>query len=362
MSEEFMWPPEQVSQAPRPPSILVPPPSAVPPNGYTYPQADTYTLSPTLDRRYTRGCAYVTLFTPSKKGILQSRLLRTKTPPNVIPRLHESKIVVDPIAGMIQMPGSVPFVQYVDGHPDEAVTMACAHTLDSIREAYPDIADTVEDLANKLRDATFGTDGSDGQPAMTPIYSIKGLKRNDRSVDAKDLPPGSFDGSYNLASTKGEGEGAGCVLPAVQASTPEAAERISLVLRLLHAIQRLILPRSISKFEHDVTEAHSELNNVVSCGGLEPNATSVQMNVSSGGYDLAHFIGTHQGSWHTDVGDDWTRWTLVTMILRLPPGALVRCTSYKMTSDRPMQEVIPAHSAWLVVAFTYGKQMLGLFS
>ncbi|KAJ7929412.1 hypothetical protein B0H13DRAFT_1859631 [Mycena leptocephala] len=107
-------------------------------------------------------------------------------------------------------------------------------------------------------------------------------------------------------------------MPAVQASTPEAAERISEVLRLLHAIQRHILPRSISKFEHDVTEAHSELNNVVSFGGLEPDATSCQMNVSSGAFDLAHFIGSHQGSWHTDTGDDWKRWTLVTMVLKLP--------------------------------------------
>lgn len=112
-------------------------------------------------------------------------------------------------------------------------------------------------------------------------------------------------------------------MPAVQASTPEAAERISLVLRLLHSIVRLILPRSISKCEHDVVEAHSELNNVVSFGGLEPNSTSCQMNVSSGGFDLAHFIGGHQGSWHTDLGDDWTRWTMVTMILKLPEGMSV---------------------------------------
>ncbi|KAJ6604813.1 hypothetical protein DFH09DRAFT_1444122 [Mycena vulgaris] len=296
MSEEFMWRPEEITQAPRTSSSLDPAPSALPPNGYTYPQAASYTLSPTLDRRFTRGYAYVTLFTLSTKGHLQSRLLHTKTPPNVIPRLHEGKIVVDPIAGMIQMPGSIPFVQHVEGHPEEAVTMACTHTLDSIRATYPEIADRVEDLAIKLRDATFGTESKEGEPAMIPIYSIPGLKRNDRSVNARDLPPGSFNGSYNLAPTKGEGEGAGCAMPAVQASTPEAAEHISLVLRLLHAIQRLILPRSISKFEHDVTEAHSELNNIVSFGGLEPNAMSCQMNVSSGGFDLAHFIGGHQGS------------------------------------------------------------------
>ncbi|KAJ6494114.1 hypothetical protein C8R47DRAFT_1070041 [Mycena vitilis] len=360
MSEAFMWEDAEISRAPRPSPSLAPAPAAEPPAGYTYPQAEVYNLTPTLDRRFTRGCAYVTLFTPSKRGLLHSRLLRTKTPPNVVPRLYDSKIVVDPIAGMIQMPGSIPFVQHVEGHPDEVVTMACAHTLPSIRQAYPNIADSVERLATELYNETFGCEATEDHPKMLPIYSIAGLKRNDRSVDAKDLPEGSFDGSYNLASTKGEGEGAGCVMPAVQASTPEAAERIGHVLRLLHAIQRYIMPRSISKFEHDVTEAHSELNNVVSFGGLAPNATSCQMNVSSGGFDLAHFIGAHQGSWHTDIGDDWTRWTMVTMVLKLPevcwqlirigsdPGAfcLARCGLYVREAD-----------AWIVFLVFRGNDL-----
>ncbi|KAK7027097.1 hypothetical protein R3P38DRAFT_2527007 [Favolaschia claudopus] len=200
-----MWAPDQISSAPRPHSILVPAPAAHPPLGYTYPQGDSYTLTPSMDQRFTRGCAYVTLFTPSKKGILRSRLLQTKTPPNVIPRLDDGKIVVDPISGMIQMPGSVPFVQHIEGRPDEVVTMACAHTLDSIRAAYPDIADDLEDLSLRLRDATFGCEAKPGHPAMKPIYTLQGLKRNDRSVDARDLPPGYFDGSYNLATTKGCG-------------------------------------------------------------------------------------------------------------------------------------------------------------
>ncbi|KAJ6563441.1 hypothetical protein DFH09DRAFT_1279006 [Mycena vulgaris] len=312
MSEEFMWSEDIMSKAPRPSATIVSAPAAIPPVGYVYPQAPEYTCNETVDRRWTSGFAYTTLFTPSTKGLLRSRLLQTKTPPNVVPHLYEGKIVVDPIAGMIQMPGSIPFVQHTEGNPDEAVTLACAHSLASIRALYPGIADEVENLSIQLRDATFGRESKDGQLPMIPIYAIPGLKRNDRSVDAKDLPPGSFDGSYNLASTKGEGEGAGV---------------------------RLILPRSLSKFEYDVTEAHSELNNVVSFGGLEPNGTSCQMNVSSGGFDLAHFIGGHQGSWHTDIGDDWTRWTTVTMILKLPegsdPGAfcLARCGLYIREAD-----------------------------
>ncbi|KAJ6530962.1 hypothetical protein DFH09DRAFT_1183773, partial [Mycena vulgaris] len=212
MSEEFMWSEDIMSKAPRPSATIVPAPAAIPPVGYVYPQAPEYTCNETVDQRWTSGFAYTTLFTPSTKGLLRSRLLQTKTPPNVVPRLYEGKIVVDLIAGMIQMPGSIPFVQHTEGNPDEAVTLACAHSLASIRALYPGITDEVENLSIQLRDATFGREGKDGQLPMIPIYAIPGLKRNDRSVDAKDLPPGSFNGSYNLASTKGEGEGAGVVM------------------------------------------------------------------------------------------------------------------------------------------------------
>ncbi|KAJ7734871.1 hypothetical protein B0H16DRAFT_1577418 [Mycena metata] len=356
MSEEFMWGEDVMSQAPRPAACLAPAPAAAPPHPYTYPKADPYTCNETVDKRWARGYCYTTLFTPSEKGLLRERLLKTKTPP-LLPRVYEGKLVIDPIAGMIQMPGSVPFVQHTKDHPDEAVTLACAHSLASIRSVYPDIADEVENLSLQLRDATFGRDAENGEPPIIPIYAIPGLNRNARSVDAKKLPPGSFDGSYNLASTRGEGEGAGVTMPAVQASTPEATERITLVLRLLHAIQRLILPRSISKFEYDVTEAHSKLNNVVSFGGLEPNGTSCQMNVSSAGYDLTHFIGEHQGAWHTDIGDDWTRWTTVTMLLKLPegsdPGAfcLARCGLYIREVD-----------AWIVFLVFRGNDLHSGFS
>ncbi|KAJ7795353.1 hypothetical protein B0H14DRAFT_3554677 [Mycena olivaceomarginata] len=237
---------------------FVPAPAAAVPDPYTYPKADHYECNETIDKRWTRSLCYTTLFTPSEKGLLRDRLLKTKTPP-LLPCVVEGKIVVDPITGMIQMPGSIPFVQHKKDDPDEAVTLA---------------------------------DGKDGEAPMIPIYAIPGLNRNARSVDLKKLPPGSFDGSYNLASTRGEGQGAGVTMPAVHASTPEATEHRTLVLRLLHAIQRLILPRSISKFEYDVTEAHSKLNNIVSFGGLDPNGTSCQMNVGSAGSLVAPEAGT----------------------------------------------------------------------
>ncbi|KAJ7716201.1 hypothetical protein B0H16DRAFT_1614389 [Mycena metata] len=330
MSEEFMWGEDVMSQAPRPAACLDPAPAADPPHPYTYPKADPYTCNETVDKRWARGYCYTTLFTPSEKGLLHSP---------APPAHSRGETCNRPDCWNDSDAGKRPFVQHTKDHPDEAVTLACAHSLASIRSVYPGIADEVENLSLQLRDATFGREAENGELPMIPIYAIPGLNCNARSVDARKLPPGSLDGSYNLASMRGEGEGTGVTMPAIQASTPEATERITLVLRLLHAIQRLILPRSISKFEYDVTEAHSKLNNVVSFDGLEPNGTSCQMNVSSAGYDLTHFIGDHQGSWHTDIGDDWTRWTTVTMLLKLPkgsdPGAfcLARCGLYVREMD-----------------------------
>ncbi|KAK7021470.1 hypothetical protein R3P38DRAFT_2527025, partial [Favolaschia claudopus] len=89
-----------------------------------------------------------------------------------------------------------------------------------------------------------------------------------------------------------------------------------------------------------------------SFGGLLPGCTSCQMNVSSDGFDLAHFIGSHQGAWHTDIGDDWTRWTLVTMLLNLPPGSdpgafcLGRCGLYVREAD-----------AWIVFLVFRGNDL-----
>lgn len=323
-SDQFKWPPAQRSSAPKPlQSTLSPPPAVEPPAGYTYPHAPEYTLSPSRDDRYTRGWAYTAPFIPSLKSFLRERLLCTKTPPKVVPHrfTEDGYPIAEPIPDMIQMPPGIPFTQHTPDNPDEAVTLACAQTPDSIRANAPaHVSQRVDYLCEKLRVLTFG--GLFENKEHTPIYAIPGLKRNARSVSEKKLPADSCDGSYNLASTKGEGEGVGCFIPAVQASTPEARSHITSVLETLHSLRRLIMPLCLSKFEYDVTEAHSELNNIPSFGGLEPNGTSCQMNISSGagGFDLRDFIGDHQGSWHTDIGDDWTRWTMMTLVLKVPPG------------------------------------------
>ena len=101
-----------------------------------------------------------------------------------------------------------------------------------------------------------------------------------------------------------KGDGQGTVLPAVQASTPEASSHILLVLQVLHELRWQIMPKCISKFEQEITDFLSEWNNVVSFCGLKSNATSVQMNVSLLNSSLQDAIGSVQGQWHVDQSDD----------------------------------------------------------
>ena len=129
----------------------------------------------------------------------------------------------------------------------------------------------------------------------------------------------SSDGSYSLTNTVLEGEGQGTVLPAVQVDTREARMQIGTVLKCLNNLYRLIMLLCISKFEFEIGDFHSEINNVMSFGGLMPNGTSLQMNSSSLGKILLEMIG-EQGSWHTDSKDDLTRLTLFVLLLLVGPS------------------------------------------
>ena len=61
------------------------------------------------------------------------------------------------------------------------------------------------------------------------------------------------------------------------------------------------MPKCLSKFEQEITEFHSEFNNVILFGGLKPGGVGAQMDVSVLGMLLAFFIGWVQGGWHSFV-------------------------------------------------------------
>lgn len=279
-------------------------------SGYHYPKADTYSLLGS--KAYRRRFVYTSAFDPNTRDALVARLLITRTPPNIDPHHMNGAYSWDPIPSMIELPAGIPFAQFSLHEPDHLITIGCLQTIDSLNQ-FPSedggtVGDAVEKIVTELLVETFGNS------ERSAIYEIPGLKTNYRSPKHQ---PGSYDGSYSLAFTKIEGEGRGHFTVATQVVHAQRTR----VLVLNHQLYRLIMPCCVSKLEWDMMEFNAQDNNVPSFGGSEPGATSLQLNVSSDrGETLAEMIGGIQGALHTDQNDYLGSFTLVVMLLRLPPG------------------------------------------
>ena len=313
--EDFLWDKTCISEEPAPPSVLEHPDPVTDPHDGYFPCAPKFALSsPT--RLYTRGYTYFSAWDTSNKARDKERLLCARMPPNVTPTIDESgNLRIELIPGMVKLIPGVPFVYHLNGDPSRPVTVACLHTTQSL-SVYPSVAKDVQDLTDQLLARTFGEVQGD-RLVRKPIYRHPGLIRNQRSAQ---VPEGSFDGSFNLAATVGQGDGQGCYMPAAQSTDPALRVTIGEVSRILHKLYRIILPHSISKFEWDVIEFHSRVNNVFGFGGFEPNNTGLQMNVSSGYSSLTELIGEIQGAFHTDMHDHPPRYTVCTLCFNLPKG------------------------------------------
>ena len=294
---------------------LVPLPAATPPQGRAYPLSPTWKY--VQDHHYRSRFVYATTYRLGDLVVHRERLLVTNTPPNINPIKINGRYIADAVPGMVQMIPGIPFIYHIDGQADAAHTVACLHTLESLRP-YPCFPQVLE-LSIQLSKLSWGCKAHDTTPEIMRISRLPGLKHNDHSKKVASTSS-SFDGSYSLANTVLEGEGQGTVLPAVQVDTREARTQIASVLKCLHGLYRFIMPLCVSKFEFEISDFHSEINNVMSFGGLMPNGTSCQLNVSSLGQSLSQMIGP-QGSWHTDSKDDLTRLTLFVLLLMVGPGS-----------------------------------------
>ncbi|KAK0463168.1 uncharacterized protein EV420DRAFT_1639277 [Desarmillaria tabescens] len=295
--------------------MLIPPYCDEAENGYWYPISQPWHLQ--HDNHFSSSWIYKQLFDPSKKEIFCDRMLHIKTHPDAAPiRTDSLHWRPQPIPGMVKLLLGIPFVYDIDGNPDQRVTMAAGHTLESIKEMYSEIYPEVNALAQKLGQLTYG--GNINNVTFGPIFQLD-LKENLRSANRG--PRKTTDGSFTLAVTSEQGNGIGITKPGIQCSTFEGRRQIQAVLRVLHRLYHLLMPCSVSKLEWEIMEAHYELMNVISFGGLDPNGTGCQLNSSSGEIDLHLLIGTIQGSWHTDIGDDWTKWTFLVIVFNLPPGS-----------------------------------------
>ncbi|KAF9048078.1 hypothetical protein BDZ89DRAFT_1127035 [Hymenopellis radicata] len=213
------------------------------------------------------------------------------------------------------MPLGIPFGVALNGDLSRWVTVACAHSLDSLRNvADPETFSRIQTLSDRLWDVSWGADG------CTPLYMLPGLTRNGRSSEAP--PGGGPDGSYNLASTL-ENRGDGITVPAVQANSTNARNTIQDALEIISDLYADIMPFCMSHEEHILTDFCDKDMNVFSIRRPRPGPTSVQCNVSSAsrGGGLADFIGKLQGRWHADVHDHFARWTLLILQFRLPAGS-----------------------------------------
>jgi hypothetical protein len=317
-ADEYIYEPNLGLDISSLPSKLIAPPVPELPIGMFYPLApmDGYSLQ--HDQRYMIGYVYGTSYLLQKMQMHKKRMLNLLTPPNVNPMVVDGCYVSEPILGMVELIPGIPFVIHIDGKKERTHTVACAQTLESLK-IYPDYTD-IETTSVQLAKITWGCSKNGIQPEIKPIYEIIGLKQNDRASARSGFNNDHFDGSFSLGPTVMKGNGPGIFLPAVQASTPEATSQIETLLRILHCLYRMIMPKCLSAFEWDMINFHKLFNNVMGFGGLEPNGTGMQMNSSSLGTNLQKAIGMIQGQWHVDENDDHADWTLFTLLLRVGPS------------------------------------------
>ncbi|KAF5314358.1 hypothetical protein D9619_011737 [Psilocybe cf. subviscida] len=285
-------------------------PGILPPLGRYFPTPPVggYTLMKT--QAYTRGFVYVANYDLGSMENHKHRLINISTPP--LTSLNGNIVV----PGMIRMEAGIPFAFRFDGDAQRMHTVGCLQTLESLKP-YPDYPQ-IRDASVQLAKLSWGCSSDDGSPSIPPVYELEGLKPNDRST-TRPFQDDTHDGSYSLGHTVMKGDGLGTVLPSVQANSAQAVSQISAILKTLHTLRRLVMPKCLSRFENDIWDFHMDFNNVFSFGGLEPNGSSVQLNVSSLGVNLNQAIGMIQGFWHADFLDDPQFWTLFIMLLRIGP-------------------------------------------
>jgi hypothetical protein len=299
-----------------------PEPAATPSEGYTFPQAPTYIVNQQYDARCSRGFYLAAPYPRDQMANYVAHFNRLITPPNVSPHAFDPIArtwLRYPVPGVSRIKPGFQYLHNVDGDPYKAVSCAFLHTGDSLTEGYEN-GHMVKSLGNKICDIAFGCPAQGSNPERKPLYELEGLKRNDRSGPV--ILGREKDGSYNLASTLIKGKGQGQAGPAVTASYSDAVNAIAEVGILLHSVFREVIKKSVLREEFEAIEWNCIDNNVFGFGGLEPNNTGLQMNVSSesGGGTLTNAIGEKQGSWHCDQSDDPSAWTLFFLAFNIPPG------------------------------------------
>ncbi|KAF7321582.1 CBF domain-containing protein [Mycena kentingensis (nom. inval.)] len=302
------------------PATVHPNPPATPPPGSRYPQGPTLSLK--TDYNYYLNQCYTIPHreqTDAEQDVFVDELTAIITPPGTVPRVYDVQSrswVVEDIAGMTAMPFGIPVAVDITPLSDNETTArltAAACFDDACMQSLPDYPEIKAHL-DELGNLAFGLDGG------TPLYAFPGLKRNMRlPAPSPDHP---YDSSSGHASTVTEGNGQGWITPSVQVNTPAAAARRLRVLEIGAMLWILLTRYALSMEERLASMFRAFDLNIFSIGGLLPTGlTGMQQNISSAwnGGDLAGFIGSVQGSWHVDIHDDANRWTMLIVLMKLPP-------------------------------------------
>lgn len=279
----------------------------------------------------------MTNFYTSARAEERERLLSTVEHPDLHVQGYDKEtkqpiisdtVLSNTVPGSLKAVAGVPFVVRIDGKKDHEVTVLGIATPDTC-SGYSswDGPDGVHEITKHfVQVALYGQEGNPDLrvPPSKPIWQYN-LERNTRSASSIEGQP--HDGSFNIASTRTEGHGAGFIRPAVQCGEPGAVGSQWVLNNLLGKLLVKILPQFLSKRELEASRFYSEVQNVPGIGGCGWANSAVQLNVSSvitcklkHSDSLAQSLGALQGRLHTDYHDDFRLWTMCVLLLRLPEG------------------------------------------
>ncbi|EJD33917.1 hypothetical protein AURDEDRAFT_131436 [Auricularia subglabra TFB-10046 SS5] len=154
-----------------------------------------------------------------------------------------------------------------------------------------------------------------------PLYELK-YKHNQRDTGSH---ASDCEGSYSMAVTVGEGQGAGHVQPAQQSDDPYMQQRQQQLLCDSGELSPMVLESSMDKFTFDVVRQRGITNNGP-CYGHVSNVffTGLQINVSfmrRSGESLIESLGRHQGCNHIDPKDCTCAHTVFILLCTMPEGS-----------------------------------------
>ncbi len=176
------------------------------------------------------------------------------------------------------MPMGIPFVTEVDGDKGCPIFVGCCHNAETLKrlltaEEYDVLKMLMEEFLQKM----YGYIDQAGKPIPGLIEFF--LNKNSRNADPDNTS--TVNGSYSIGGTIIKGEGKGIFTPAVQALAGDLYEIRKQLLELIHLFYRIVVPCCVSRLEWDLTEFHSEDNNIFAVEGFRAGPTSVQTNCST---------------------------------------------------------------------------------